>query len=306
MVRLVKLLLGLCTALFTIFISANSQDTDFKISTDVLLVLLDVGVKDPRGGYVSGLTKDAFQVYENGVLQKLTVFSSADVPVTAGLVIDNSGSMKPKRGDVVTAGLAFAGGSNPKDEIFIVNFNDRVWPGLPNGTPFTDDIDLLRSALLSGQPEGRTALYDGIAFALRHLDSGKRDKKTLVVVSDGGDNHSTHNLNDTMRLIQESHATIYTVGIFDPEDPDRNPGILKRIAAVSGGECFLPEKNDEIVSICKKIATDIRKRYTIGYIPSASGAGLRKIRVTATAPNRGKLVVRTRASYSLPQRPARP
>src|SRR5205823_5571921 len=171
--------------------------------------------------------------------------------------------------------------SNPKDQMFVVNFNDKVWSGLPKSSPFSDDVDLLRAALSKHKPEGRTALYDAIAFALKHLETGRRDKKALVVVSDGGDNCSVQGFKDVMRLIEESAATVYTVGIFEPEDPDRNPGVLKRIAAVSGGECFLPGELEPILPVCQKIAKDIRNRYTIGYLPVRSGdkAADRKIRV---------------------------
>jgi len=280
---------------------------EFRISTDVELVLLDVSVRDPKGGYVSSLTREDFQIYENGAPQKITQFSRADIPVTVGLVMDDSGSMRPKRPEVITAGLVFAGASNPQDQIFVVNFNDRVRRGLPENVPFTDDINLLRSALSKDTPQGQTALYDAVAFALHHLESGRRDKKTLVVVSDGGDNVSTHSLKELMQLVQESRATIYTVGIFEPDDPDRNPRVLERIAAVSGGQCFFPKGIDEVVPICRQIAKDIRNRYTIGYTPARSSdkAALRKIRVMATATDRGKLVVRTRNSYMLPARDVR-
>ena len=135
------------------------------------------------------------------------------------------------------------------------------------------------------------------------MESGRREKKTLVVVSDGGDNASRHTLADAMHLIEESHATIYTVGIYDPDDPDRNPGVLRRIAAVSGGECFLLNSVEDIVSTSRKIAEDIRRRYTIGYIPErAKGKpGLRKIHVSAAAPDHGRLIVRTRTSYLDPK-----
>ena len=276
---------------------------EFKISTDVELVLLDVSVKQAKGGYASGLTKDNFQVYENGAPQKITEFANADIPVAVGLVFDDSGSMQSKRYEVINAGLVFVGASNPQDQIFVVNFNDQVRRGLPEGVPFTGDIQLLRSALSRDIPGGQTALYDAIAFSLRHLDSGRRDKKTLVVVSDGGDNVSTHSFKEVMQLVQESRATIYTVGIFTPDDPDRNPRVLEHIARVSGGESFFPNGLGEVVPVCRQIAKDIRNRYTIGYIPVHSGnKALRKIHVVATAPDRGKLVVRTRTSYWLPAR----
>jgi Ca-activated chloride channel homolog len=275
---------------------------EFRVRTDVELVLLDVRVKQAKGGYVSGLARDNFQIFENGEPQKITEFSSADVPVAVGLVMDDSGSMEFKRPEVVTAGLIFIGASNPQDQMFVVNFNDKVRSGLPETVSFSDNLRLLHSALTQDAPQGRTALYDAVAFALKHLESGRRDKKTLVIVSDGGDNVSKHTLKELMVLIQESRATIYTVGIFAPDDPDRNPGVLERIARISGGESFLPSGLDEVVPICRQIARDIRNRYTIGYIPVHSGdkTALRKIHVVAKAPDRGKLIVRTRTSYWLP------
>ena len=278
----------------------GDKNEEFKISTNVDLVLLDVSVKDSRGGYVSDLTKDNFAIEENGVKQKITTFLGKDVPVAAGLVLDASGSMRHKRDDVNTAGLTFVDASNPQDQIFVVDFNDKVRSGLPDDVAFTDDVALLRIALTKHPTEGRTALYDAIASALKHLDMGDREKKTLVVVSDGGDNASKLSTAETMRLIEESHATIYTIGLSDPDDVDQNPGVLRRIAAVSGGECFLLDKVEDIVPTGKKIAQDIRKRYTIGYIPdhgNGKTGGLRKIHVTATAPDHGKLIVRTRTSY---------
>jgi Ca-activated chloride channel homolog len=282
------------------------QSPEFKIRTDVELVLLDVSVKDPSGGYVTGLGKDQFQIYENGVLQKISEFAAADVPVAAGLVMDDSGSMAPKGSSMIAAGVAFIEASNPHDQIFVVNFNDKVRLGLPESVPFSDDINLLRAALSSHQPEGRTTLYDAVAFALKHLETSRRDKKTLVVISDGGDTYSTHKFKDVMRLIEESAATVYTVGIFDPDDPDRNPGVLKQIASVSGGESFFPGELAEILPICQKIAKDIRNRYTLGYIPvrtSDKGAD-RKIRVSASSAENKKLMVRTRTTYRLPERTA--
>jgi Ca-activated chloride channel homolog len=294
------LLLAPCTA----FPQDSPRGGEYKISTHVELVLLDVSVKDAKGGYVSGLTKENFRIYENDALQRITAFAVADVPVAVGLVMDNSGSMQPKRPELITAGVAFVGASNPLDQIFVINFNDKVTRGLPNTVPFTDDVRLLRAALSKDRPEGRTALYDAIAFALNHLESGRRDKKTLVVVSDGGDNCSTRSFKELLLLIQEARATIYTVGLFDPGERDNNPGILKRIASLSGGECFLPAKLDEIVPTCQKIAKDIRNRYTMGYLPVRTNdkAAQRRIRVVAVAADHKKLVVRTRTSYSLPER----
>jgi VWFA-related protein len=282
--------------------ASQEQPAELKFSTDVVLVVLDVSVKDPKGGYVSGLGKDDFRVYENGIAQKLTVFSSGDEPVTVGLVIDESGSMRTKHAQVVTAGLSFIGASNPNDQMFVVNFNDTVRSGLPDNIPFSDDLAVLHAALSRNKPEGQTALYDAVAFALQHLEQGQREKKMLVVVSDGADNRSQRTLSELMKLIQQSHATIYAVGIYDRDDTDHNPEVMKRLANAGGGEWFLPQLVEEIGPICRKIARDIRNRYTIGYIPDRNGdkAAIRKIRVDIAASGHEKLTVRTRTSYALP------
>jgi VWFA-related protein len=284
--------------------SAQLQSEDFKISTNVNLVLLDVSVKDSKGGYVSNLTQGNFTIEENGVPQKITTFVGKDVPVEAGLVLDASGSMRNKREQVNNAGLAFLDASNPHDQIFVVDFNDKVRSALPDEVAFTDDIGILRTALSKHRTEGRTALYDAIAAALKHLESGDREKKTLLVVSDGGDNASNLTQAEAMRMIEESKATIYTIGLAEPDDPDQNPGVLRRIAAISGGECFLLDKVEDVIPTSKKIAQDIRKRYTIGYIPdrgNGKAAVIRKIHVSAIAPDRGRLIVRTRTSYIDPR-----
>lgn len=274
---------------------------DFTIKAQVNLVLLDVSVQDTAGGFVSGLPKEAFTIYEDGKAQTITQFSNSDIPVTVGLIIDNSGSMRPKKPDVITAGLVFVQASNPLDETFVINFNDKVRRGLPPIVPFTDDINLLRSALTRTDPAGRTALYDAVLAGLDQLEMGRRSKKTLIVVSDGGDNISTHNFGEVMKRVLESHATIYTIGIFDEQDKDRNPDVLRKLAQTSGGVVFLPKKLDEVVPISRQIAKDIRSRYTIGYIPSGvDHRGTRHIRVAVNSTDHRKLVARTRTSYSVP------
>lgn len=274
------------------------EPEEFTIRTTSRLVLLDVSVKDAHGGLISGLGKENFQVFEEGKPQQITQFAHLDVPVTIGLVVDESGSMRPKQSEVITAAIGLIDASNPQDEFFVINFNEKPRRGLPDTQLFSDDAEQLRAALWRGVPEGRTALYDAIEMALHQLDFGRRDKKTLVVISDGGDNVSTHKLSDVRHDVLDSVATIYTVGIFDEDDPDQNPGVLKQIAQVSGGRAYFPKKLDEIVPICREIAKDIRTRYTIGYIPSAAGiASERHIKVVAHSLSGQKLEVRTRTSY---------
>jgi Ca-activated chloride channel family protein len=200
---------------------------------------------------------------------------------------------------VITAALTFAGKSNPHDEVFLVNFNDRVWLGLPDGTPFTDNINLLRTSLIQAPMQGRTSVYDGLKKAIEHVQMGRRDKKTLVVISDGGDNASQATEDEVIRMAEESLVTVYTVGIFGPHEKESNRGFLKRLASITGGESFMPDQISELVSVCEKIAQDIRNRYTIGYEPTnrTFDGKVRRLKVVAAAPDRGKLSVRTRTHY---------
>jgi VWFA-related protein len=277
---------------------APDDPPDFVIRSDVRLVLLDVSVKDREGGWVSGLSKDNFRVDENGAPQNITVFANNDIPVTVGILVDNSRSMTPKRPEVLSAATTFIEESNPRDEIFVLNFNDTVKRGLPEDMPFSDNIQELRKALTRGVPEGRTALNDAIADGLHQLELGKRDKKTLIVISDGGDNASQHSRRATFDMVERSLATIYTIGLFDTGDPDRDPGLLKKLARLTGGMTFFPHGAEDLTNVCKNIAKDIRTRYTVGYAPPAlNGGSLRRVRVRVAAPDRAGLSARTRLSY---------
>jgi VWFA-related protein len=271
---------------------------DYTIRTTSRLVLLDVSVKGRDGGFVPDLAQHNFKVYENGKLQQISQFANADIPVTVGILVDESGSMRPKRAEVITAALEFIKASNPQDEVFVVNFNEKARHGLPDTVLFSDNIDMLRAALWQGLPEGRTALYDAIEMALHQTDMGRRDKKTLLVISDGGDNISIHKLPGVMHDVLESIVTIYTIGIFDEDDPERNPGVLKQLSQVSGGGVYFPKRLEDIVTICRQIAKDVRTRYTIGYIPELNnGKPERHIRVDAFSPAGRKLITRTRTRY---------
>jgi Ca-activated chloride channel family protein len=273
------------------------QPEDYVLHSQVRLVLLDVSVKDSKGGLVSGLSKENFQVFENDRPQRVKVFANNDEPVTIGILVDESRSMTPKRSQVLAAAEVFIEAGNPLDEIFILHFNDRVMRGLPPHLLFSGDIQELRSALHRGVPEGKTALNDAVVAGLEQLDLGRRDKKTLVVISDGGDNASNHNRHEMLDLVERSVATIYSIGLFEADDPDRDPGILRQLAKISGGEAYLPPDPSEMVPVLRRIAKDIRTRYTIGYAPPAGNGRVRHIQVRASAPGRGSLQIRTRASY---------
>ena len=287
------------------------QDRDsgaLRISVDVALVVLHATVSDRKGGFVSDLGQRDFEVYEDGVAQPIRLFRNEDIPVTVGLVVDHSTSMRPKLAEVTAAARAFVRSSNREDEMFVVNFNEKVYLGLPAVTRFTDSIADLGNAVAATPTRGQTALYDAIGKGLEELKAGSRDKKVLLVVSDGGDNASARSLDQVMELAGQSSAVIYTVGIFDESDQDRNPGVLKRLAQATGGEAFLPDQIREVVAICERIARDIRHQYTIGYVPvkSTHDGAYHAIRVLARANGRhDKLSVRTRTGYLAGREPQR-
>lgn len=281
----------------------SDQASAYAIRTNVDLVVLQATVRDHKGLPVSGLSKENFQVYEDKVPQHIEYFSHEDVPVTIGLVIDNSGSMRPKRADVVAAAMAFVRSSNPADRIFVVNFNEHVSMGLPANLPFSNNAGQLEKALFRNVISGMTALYDAIAGGLEQLQKGKWDKKALIVVSDGGDNASQRNLARVLSMVNQSNAVLYTIGIFDETDEDRNPHVLKQLSHASGGEAFFPKTLQDILPICEQIAHDIRSQYTITFAPTNNkqNGSYRTVDVKAHEPSGGRrLSVITRAGYSAP------
>lgn len=280
--------------------SQSVAPSTYTITDNVNLVLLDVSVKNSKGNYVQGLRQENFQVAEDGRSRAITHFASVDTPVTVGLVIDISGSMRLKRRQVVTAGLAFARESNPHDQFFVVNFNNGIYFGLPSALAFTDQLQTLRSALYYGKPAGQTALYDATAAALRHLEASNRDKRTLIIVSDGGDNVSRTSLEEVLSMAQASRATIYTVGLLDPDDRDVNPKVLQKLSSVTGGESLRPQTSEEVLAAFETICRDVRSRYSVGYVPALEGSKkfVHKVKVTAKDRDGRKLTVLTRTSYT--------
>ena len=204
-------------------------------------MVLPATVTDRQGSLITDLGEQDFQVYENGVAQHIQLFKNEDIPVAVGLVIDHSTSMSPKLAEVVAAARVFVRSSNREDAMFVVNFNEVASLGLPAGVRFTDNTVELERAILTKLSRGQTALYDAVAMGLEQLQAANRDKKALIVVSDGGDNASRRKLDEVMKLAEQSTAVIYTVGVFDQDDPDKNPDVLKHLARATGGEAFLPE-----------------------------------------------------------------
>ena len=283
-----------------------AQEPVFKSGSSELVVL-PVVVTDKQGRYVSDLPGDKFSVFDNGRRVPVELFTNEDTPVTVGLVIDASGSMRPKIGEVVAAALRFARLSNPQDELFAVRFNDDVQDLMPV-PPFllASDLAGLEAAVNSIHPDGRTALYDGLMDGLDHLTQGTRARKVLVVISDGGDNASEAKLETVLARARDSNAAIYTIGIFDQDDMDKNPGVLKSLAQTTGGERFLPRSPGDLLTACERIAREIRSGYTIGYVPPARDGAYHRVRVEIDPTSARRLNVRTRPGYFAAGRAAQP
>jgi VWFA-related protein len=283
--------------LFTVLAQQPQERAVFSSRTE--LVALHVSVIDRESGFVSGLPREAFTVYEDGRPQSVVLFENTDNPVTVGLVIDNSGSMGRMRKTVIAAGMAFAHASHPDDELFAVHFNERVWRGLPASRPFTNDREELRAALLRSTARGQTALFDAVLDGLVHLGTADRRKKALVVISDGGDNASRARFEEVLNKALRMNALIYSIGLYDQYDRDANPKLLRRLAESTGAEAFFPRKPNDVTSILERIARDIRSGYTLGYVPAIGHdrPGYRAIRVEVRAADRKKLSVRARSGY---------
>lgn len=294
------LCLGLCLGLWSVLGVAaprqNGEPTPI-ISVETDLVTLPVTVVDREGRFVTGLLQNNFAVYDNGELQAIQFFTSEDAPATIGMVIDSSSSMRGRREDVNAAAMAFAAMSHPLDELFAVNFNERVWLGLPPAVAFTSDPDQLRAALSAVSPRGMTALYDAVDRALDHLQRGRHDRKALIVVSDGGDNASAHTLDAVLEHARRADAVIYAVTLFEPDDHDARPQVLKKLARETGGTAFTPKRTDDVMGSFTQIARELRSSYTIGFSPSDMHGGFRTVRVVADAGDHRQLTVRTRAGY---------
>lgn len=284
--------------------SANG-DRQKAITREVDVVVLPVSVTGKHGRFVAGLTKSNFQVYENGKLQRISTFQHEDIPSTVGLVLDSSGSMGPNRSKVVAAADDFLKSSNPQDQIFVVNFDENVSLGLPPGVPFTSNQSALDAAVLRGPYSGRTALYDAVLVALNHLQLGTRNKKALILISDGGDNSSRHDFREVRAAARRAGALIYCIGIIDKQSADTNPKLLKKLARDTGGRAFFASSVSELPEICHQIAQDLREQYTITYSPSDDrhDGTYRKIRVKVKAHGHGRLHVRARAGYYAPGPP---
>jgi len=264
------------------------------------LVVLHAAVTDEGGRFVGGLPPDAFRVLDEGRPQVVSIFADEEAPATVGLLIDVSGSMLKNRDRMIAAITTFAEASHPDDEFLPVVFNERVTAALPSERRFTDDPSELRDALTGRlDARGRTAFHDALAEALDGIGHGRHERRVLIVLSDGGDNASRLTFDQVLRKVQASDVVIYTIALLDPLSHDGNPKALRRLAEATGGLAFHPRRASAVGDVFASIAADIRSRYTLAYVPTDVGtdARFRRIRVTAHAPGRSRLEVRTRTGY---------
>jgi Ca-activated chloride channel homolog len=269
----------------------------FVFHSDVEEVLLHATVIDDKQRMITNLDRNAFTVFEDGKPQIIKSFRHEDIPISLGIVIDNSGSMREKRAKVAKAAVNLVRASNPQDEVFVVNFSDEYYLD----QPFTSKINLLQEALEKYETRGGTALYDAIVASADELKKhGKLQKKILFVVTDGEDDASRESLEQAVRRLQEENGpTVYAIGVLGEERQRRAKRALETIAERTGGIAFFPRSLEEVDAISSTVARDIRNQYTIGYKPTTpkSVGGYRTIRVDAKARGYGKLVVRTRTGY---------
>jgi VWFA-related protein len=282
-------------ALALVLAAGPAQRPVFR--SDVGLVILHATVKNRRGELVTSLGRDAFTVYENGRPQSISLFHGGDVPVSLGIAIDDSGSMRTRRAKVEAAALALVRASNPADEVFVLNFGDKARIDVP----FTSDAAVLEAGIRRADPIGGTAMRDAIVAGEAYLSArGAHDRKVLLVVTDGNDNASTASVDEIRRAAERSEIVIHAIGLLNDENASKAAHArheLEELTEMTGGLAYFPGSVDEVGGIALDLARQIRSQYTLGFSPAnqALDGSYRKLRVVAKGPER--LVVRTRSGY---------
>jgi Ca-activated chloride channel homolog len=288
----------LITLLAALAVAARAQDDTATFRSDTRLVVLYASVFDKGGKMVTTLPRDAFKVLENNAEQQIRVFRREDIPISLGIVVDNSGSMRTKRAKVEAASLALVKASNKQDEVFIVNFNDDAYLD----QPFTNEIAKLEEGLARIDSKGGTAMRDAVSMSLDHLKAeGKKDKKVLLIITDGNDTASQGITLE--KLVEKAHrnqdVVIYAIGLLAEEDKreaTKAKRALNALTAASGGASYYPNELSEVEATTLKVANDIRNQYVIGYSPANQNldGSFRTIKVVAGS---GRYQVRTRTGY---------
>ncbi len=290
-----RLLLLLPLSLLSFSLPAQDQDATFR--SDTRLVVLHASVVDSKGKLVTNLPKEAFKVTENGQPQQLRIVRREDVPVSLGLIIDNSGSMRNKRTKVEAAALAMVKESNPRDEVMVVNYNDEAYEDVP----LTSDIKKMEEGLQRIDARGGTAMYDAVAMTIDRLkQKGKREKKVIMLITDGNDNASLTKLEQLLRKVSSEEIVIHCIGLLEEEERTaarKAKRAVESMSTATGGLFFFPKDLAEVERISLEVAQDIRNQYVLAYSPTNQtlDGSFRTIKVTANGPN--KPTVRTRTGY---------
>ncbi len=257
------------------------------IRTETQITLVGASVTDPLGRLVTGLEQENFRVFEDGVEQEIVRFSSEDVPVSIGVIFDMSGSMSDKIDKSRQAAVQFFRTANPQDEFFLVDFNDRA----QLISPFTGSVDDLQDRLMYTGAHGLTALFDGVYLGLSQMRGAHNTKKALLILSDGGDNHSRYSETEVRKFVREADVQIYAIGLFDPDggptpEEKEGPGLLGDMTMMTGGRTFVVKNVNQLPDIATKISMELRNQYVLGYRPSqrTHDGKWRKIKVRLNPP----------------------
>jgi Ca-activated chloride channel family protein len=257
------------------------------LKSEVDLTLVNVTVTDPYGRLVTGLEQDSFRVFEDGIEQEIVRFSSEDVPISIGVIFDMSGSMTDKIDKSRLAAVQFFRTANPQDEFFLVDFNDRA----QLASPFTASVEELQNRLMYTSARGETALFDGIYLGLSQMKGAHNAKKALLIISDGGDNHSRYTEADVKNFVKEADVQIYAIGLYDPNggytvEEREGPFLLNDLTTMTGGRTFAVRQVSELPDIASKISMELRNQYVLGYRPTDRGhdGKWRKIKVKLRPP----------------------
>ncbi len=274
-----------------------------SIEIDVDMVLVNVGVTDAQGHVIANLQRKNFRLYEDNVEQEILSFSREDVPESIGLLFDTSVSMFDKMDWARKAVAKFLEKSNPDDEFFLINFDNR--PELQS--PFTPNIALLQERTAALKPRGRTSLLDAIYAGVQMMKQARHERHILLVISDGGDNHSRHHLAQVRNLLRESDSQLYSLGIFDANDMKRTeeerngPSLLAELGEMTGGRLYQAATLSDLVDLSGKIGVELRSQYILGFKPNVHDGSWHRLKVALTAPSDAPLLARARSGYFSPR-----
>jgi VWFA-related protein len=270
-----------------------AQETVYKLNVNVDLTEVHVNVTDEKDHPIGNLKKDNFRLFEDRTEQKISVFKHEDLPISLGLVIDNSRSMEPRKERMDAAALSFVRKSNPEDETFIIHFDDTA----RLDRDFTDSIPLLEQTLAGVRPYGQTAIYDALILALEHMESAKQMKKAILLFTDGVDNTSKHTLSEAIEATKRARVAVYPVGLLSMSGGQKAEDALVHIAEASGGRAYFPQTIDEARLDMERVARDLREQYTLGYFPSNHTGGWRSVRIEVVPPAGSPPTMKLNANY---------